>query len=169
MNDETFTIPKWAWAALVVVMLLVIGFLASPHDQAGHPILLLPDAKEVEDYRHSVSGWHERLRTLDAEMNTILSGKFGGDLLARSRKAQHVLETTIQLAQEIDQHSTPAAAIPTKEMALKTVSAYLDTARAILNWVSAPKTENLRAAQQRLKQARQALAELEKSEWIQHP
>lgn len=169
MNDEAFTIPKWAWAALAVVILLVTGFIASPHDQAGHPILLLPDAKEVEDYRHSVSSWHERMRTLDAEMNTLLSGKFGGDLLARSRKAQLALETTIQLAQEIDQRSIPTAAIPAKEMALKAASAYLDSARAILQWVSAPKTENLRAAQQSLKHARQALAELEKSEWIQHP
>lgn len=166
MNDETFTIPRWVWIGLAVLTLLALGVAVSPRDAASHPILLLPDAKAVEDYRDSAQNWHTRLKTLDAEIATILSGKFGNDLFAKSREAQRVTDAAIQLAQEIDRRNAPTAAIPAKSLLVKAASAYLDASRDMLQWVTAPKDENLAKARKSLNLARQALKELEQSEWI---
>ena len=166
MSQEPLIIPRWAWIALIVLALFGLGWFTSPHDQAGRPILLLPDAKAVEDYRASTASWHERLEALDTQIATILSGKFGSDLFSKSREAQKVMDAAIGLAQEIDRQDAPTAAIPAKTLLIQAASAYLDAARAMLQWVTASNDDNLAAAQNALGQARQSLGELEQSEWI---
>jgi|APHig6443717497_1056834.scaffolds.fasta_scaffold233875_1 hypothetical protein len=166
MTNDPLIVPKWVWVGLVVLALLGLGLFVSPRDQQNRPILLLPDAKAVEDYRNSISGWHERMQTLDSEITTILSGKFGSDLFSKSREAQKVMDSTIQLAQEIDRQDVPTAAIPAKSLLAQSASAYLNASRAMLQWVTASNEENLVEAQNTLEQARQTLKQLEQSEWI---
>jgi hypothetical protein len=166
MTSEQVVIPKWVWIGLLILILLGLGWLVSPQDPTNRPILLLPDAKAVEDYRNSISGWYERMQTLDTEIATILSGKFGSDLFSKSREAQKVMDATIQLAQEIDRQEVPTAAIPAKSLLIQSASAYLETSRAMLQWVTAPTEENLASAQNSLNQARQVRKRLEQSEWI---
>ncbi len=166
MNQEHLVISKWAWIGLVVLALLGLGWFISPRDQSNRPILLLPDAKAVEDYRASTVNWYERIKTLDTQIATILSGKFGHDLFSKSREAQKVTDAAIQLAQEIDRQDAPTAAIPAKRLLMQSASGYLDAARAMLLWVTAPNEENSSTAQKALDQARQSLEELEQSQWI---
>jgi len=166
MTNEQVVIPKWVWVGLLILALLGLGWLVSPRDSTERPILLLPDAKAVEDYRISVSGWHRQMQSLDAEITTILSGKFGSDLFSKSREAQKVMDSTIQLAQEIDRQDVPTAAIPAKSLLVQSASAYLNASRAMLQWVTASNEENLVEAQNSLEQARQTLKQLEQSEWI---
>lgn len=166
MTGEPVVIPKWVWIGLVLLAFLGIGVFTSPRDQANRPILLLPDAKAVEDYRNSVSNWHGRMRALDAEIATILSGKFGSDLFAKSREAQKVMDAAIRLAQEIDRREVPTAAHPARAMLIQSASAYLEAARAMLQWVTAPTEANLAQAELSLSRARSSLTELEQSEWI---
>ena len=106
------------------------------------------------------------MQTLDSEITTILSGKFGSDLFSKSREAQKVMDSTIQLAQEIDRQDVPTAAIPAKSLLAQSASAYLNASRAMLQWVTASNEENLVEAQNTLEQARQTLKQLEQSEWI---
>ena len=166
MSQEPLIIPRWAWIALIVLALFGLGWFTSPHDQAGRPILLLPDAKAVEDYRASTASWHERLEALDTQIATILSGKFGSDLFSKSREAQKVMDAAIGLAQEIDSRDAPTAAIPARSLLIRAASAYLEASQAMLEWVTASNDDNLSAAQNALGQARQSLEELEQSEWI---
>lgn len=166
MTGEQVVIPKWAWIGVLLLALLGLGWVVSPRDTANRPILLLPDAKAVEDYRVSVSNWHGRMKTLDAEMTTILSGKFGSDLFSKSREAQKVMEAAIQLAQEIERKNVPTAAIPAKSMLVQSASAHLTAARAMLQWVTASTDENLAVAQRSLEDARKTLEQLEQSEWM---
>ena len=166
MSSEPIVIPKWVWIGLALLALLGLGLLISPRDSASRPILLLPDAKAVEDYRVSIGDWHKQMQNLDAEITTILSGKFGSDLFSKSREAQKVMDSTIQLAQEIDRQDVPTAAIPAKSLLVQSASAYLSASRAMLQWVTAPNEENLAEAQNSLDRAKQSLEQLEQSEWI---
>jgi len=166
MTSEQVVIPKWGWVGLLILALLGLGWLISPRDSTNRPILLLPDAKAVEDYRISISDWHGRMQSLDANITTILSGKFGSDLFSKSREAQKVMDAAIQLAQEIDRQDVPTAAIPAKSLLAQSASTYLNASRAMLQWVTASNEENLVEAQNTLDQARQTLKQLEQSEWI---
>lgn len=168
MNNEKFVVPKWLWIAMIVLALFGLGVLVSPRDHAGRPILLLPDTKAVEDYRRSIADWHSQMSALDAQIASVLSGKFGNDLFSKSREAQKVMETAIGLAQEIDRQDVPTSAIPAKSLLIQSAAAYLDASRAMLDWVTAPTESNLAVARQKLESARNSIFELERSEWI-HP
>jgi hypothetical protein len=169
MKSAEIIIPRWFWIGLALLGLLGLGIFVSPYDQANHPILLLPDAKALEDYRQSISDWQARMQALDAQIATILSGQFGSDLFAKSREAQKVMDAAVSLAQEVDRQDVPTAAIPAKSLLIQSASAYLEAARTMLQWVTAPTEENLLSAQQALSAARQSRTELERSEWMSQP
>jgi hypothetical protein len=166
MNQEPVVIPRWAWISLVLLALFGLGWFISPRDPSNRPILLLPDAKAVEDYRVSTASWHNRMKTLDSQIATLLSGKFGDDLFSKSREAQKVMDAAIQLAKEIDRQEAPTAATPAKSLLIQAASDYLDATQAMVQWVTAPNEDNLSKSQQALAQARESLEELEQSEWI---
>jgi hypothetical protein len=166
MSSEPIMVPKWVWIGLLILGLLGLGLLISPKDSTNRPILLLPDAKAVEDYHISIEAWDKRMQSLDAEISTVLSGKFGSDLFTKSREAQKVVEETVQLAQEIDRKDVPTAAIPAKSLLVQSANAYLNASRVMLQWVTAPTDENMTDAQDALAQARKTLDQLEQSQWI---
>lgn len=166
MNPKSVLRSKWFWIGLALLAFLGLGWVISPRDPANHPILLLPNAKAVEDYRASIKNWREQMLVIDAEISTTLSGEFGTDLFTKSTVAQKAMDEAIQLVQEVDRSSTPTAAIPAKNLVLQAASAYLNASRAMLDWVTAPSDDNLIQAQQSLDLARAALSELEQSEWI---
>ena len=165
MKSE-IVIPKWVWITSMAVLLLGLGLVISPRDKNNHPLLLLPDVKAMEDYRRSLADWHTRFLELDGRITRLLSDNYGSDLFSQSSEGQIIQDETIQLMREIDQTSAPAAAVSARDMAIRTGSAYMDTSRALLSWVSAPTTANLDAAQQTLKAAQASLAELEASQWM---
>jgi hypothetical protein len=165
MKSE-IVIPKWAWITGVLVFLLGLGLLTSPRDKDHHPLLLLPDVKALEDYRRSLVDWHARFREIDGRMTRLLSDDYGGDLFSQSSEGQKIQNETIQLLQEIDQTSTPPAAISARDMALGAGSAYLEASRAMLSWISAPTATNLDLAQQSLDSAFTTLSKLEASQWM---
>ena len=165
MKSE-IVIPKWVWITSMALLLLGLGLVISPRDKNNHPLLLLPDVKAMEDYRRSLVDWNTRFLELNGRMTRLLSDNYGSDLFSQSSEGQIIQDQTIQLMREIDQTSTPAAAVSARDMAIRAGSAYLDTSRAILTWVSALTTANLDAAQQALKAAQASLSELEASQWM---
>ena len=159
-------IPKWAWIASLIVLLLGLGLIASPRDKNDHPMLLLPDVKAVEDYRRSLGSWHSRLLELDGRIARVLSNNYDGDLFSQSSEGQKILNETVQLLQEMDQTEAPSAAVPARNMVILAGSAYLDASKSMLTWISAPTLANLNAAQQVLKDARSTISALETSQWM---
>ncbi len=152
-------------AALVVVVALgVIGWLASPIDETGRPVLLLPDAKKVEDYRRQARSWADDLRLLDGQLATLLAGN--GDLLSQSREGQNAFEDCLAIAKDADVTEAPPALAGLRSMAINTSLAYLEASRSVLLWISAPKQENYDQAVLLVQAAREQLYELEASSWI---
>ena len=165
MKDEV-TVPKWTWISAILLFLFILGFIVSPRDRNNRPILLLPDVKSVVDYRGSIVSWHKRLKGLDARLARILSDDYRGDLFTQASEGQDILDGTLQLLNEIEQTPAPAAAAPARDLAVAGGTAYLNAARATLEWISAPTPANLDSAQQALAAARSAMSDLEASQWM---
>lgn len=149
---------------VAAVILGAIGFLASPLDANGRPLLLLPDVKKVEDYRSDARSWTAQMRTIDSQLSTLLADQ--GDLLSQSQSGQAIFEDSLNLAKGVDAAEAPAALVGLKTMLANTSLAYFDASRAALLWISAPKQENYDQAALLVQAARAQLSELEASSWI---
>jgi hypothetical protein len=165
VDDHTIHL-SWSWILLpLVLLLIVIGAFSSPRDTHGKPLLLLPDMKAVEDYCRSMSSAIAGMQLLDGEIAALLAGQ-NTDLFTQSRQAQAAFEHALRIAQEVDVQTAPPVLDSLRGSAASTASAYLDTARLALIWVSLPEEDNLTIAENSLSQAHQQLEMLEESKWL---
>lgn len=149
---------------IVAIVLGVVGWMASPVDADGRPLLLLPGVKKVEDYRRESRAWIEDMRLIDSQLTTVLSDQ--GDLLSQSQSGQNIFEKSLSVAKDIDAAESPAALVGFKSMLSNTSLAYFNASRAVLMWISAPKEKNYDQAVLLVQTARAQLSELEASSWI---
>jgi hypothetical protein len=152
-------------AGLLVAFLGVAGFISSPRDTAGHPILLLPDVMAVESYRSTVSAWVVEWRGLDKTMAGVLHTD-GTRLLATSQQAQQALDTATALAREVDATEAPAALLGLRDLSAQTAGDYAQASITAARWLSAPSSANLAAANAALAKAQKDRTSLEANAWI---
>jgi len=166
MNDRPIIRLSYRWLLPVLGLLFIgLGWLASPRDAQGHPLLLLPDVKAVEDYRRAATYNAAGLRLLDGEIAALLQGS-SPDLFTKSSQAQAAFEHALAIAQKIDVQSAPPALAGLREASAQTASTYLEASRLALRWVSLPQEPNRTAAEKELTQAQQELETLEESQWL---
>lgn len=151
---------------VLAVVFSAIGYFVSPHDEAGKPILLLPEVKQMESYRRSSLQWIEDFHSLDGQIATIAANQ-QGDLFSQSRQAQAALQLAVQLAQEIDRTIFPPSAVSLHEELVSTSLGYLEAARKMMIWVGAPEEPKRVQMDENLSLARQELETLEKSKWLE--
>ena len=152
-----------------VVVFAMIGGFASPLDENGKPVLLLPEVKSFEDYRRSGSGWLDQMAVLDSEISGVLSGENSGDLFTQSRQAQQMLQRAVNLAKELDQVNVPAAAAGIHDQMYRTAMTYLDTARLTMRWIGAPEEATRQQIGVKLEQARNGRNALKENQWLKQP
>ncbi len=150
----------------VVMAIGVLGYVVTPNDSDGHPLLLLPDVRNAQKYKWAVHRWVDDLHQLDGEIEQILQQE-NMDLLTNARQGQDAFEEAVKLLQEMDKTEVPPTAIGERNRLSAVAASYFDAANAALRWISAPTEENKLAAEDLLKSARLALLELEKdSAWM---
>lgn len=149
---------------LVVVVFGVVGWLVTPKDEKGQPILLLPDVKSVEDYRRKAKDWTEEFGLLDGRLAVLLSGN-SKSLYSQSRNSQELFSDYVKLAQKIENTEAPAALTGLKDMLANTSVAYLTACQSALVWVSNDSEENLVSTETLVNDAQQYMKELENSTW----
>ena len=165
MDDRAFHL-SWGWLLFpLAVFLPLVGAFSSPYNAQGRPILLLPDVKEVKDYREVMSSAASGMQLLDGEIAALLSGQ-NTDLFIQSRQAQAAFEHALRIVQEIDRQAVPPALVGLRGAVAGTASAYLEAARLALVWVSLPQESNRAAAETGLALARRQLKILEESKWL---
>ena len=150
----------------IAVLFTIIGAMVSPLDDQGKPVLLLPEVKEVEDYRQSAQTWISELTVLDGEITHIIATKQQGDLFSQSRSAQQTLQQAVELVQQVDRAKVPPIGMGLHEQLLSMTLSYLEAARSALQWVSAPDINNLDQAVQKLKDSRKMKSSLEENQWL---
>ena len=150
----------------IAVLFTILGAIVSPLDDQGKPVLLLPEVKEVEDYRRSAQKWISELTVLDGEIAHIIAAEQQGDLFSQSRSAQQTLQHAIELTQQVDRTRVPPIGMGLHAQMLATTLSYLEAARSALQWVSAPDKNNLDQAVQKLKDSRKMKSSLEDNQWL---
>lgn len=147
-----------------LVLFGVIGWMVTPKDEHGQPILLLPDVKNVEEYRKKAIGWTEDLQLLDGRLAVLLSGN-PQSLYTQSRNSQDLFADYVKITQEIENAESPAALTGLKDDLLNTATSYLNACQSALIWVSDPTNDNLVSTEAMAKEAKTLLKELEQSTW----
>lgn len=167
MNEtQEIHIPISTLVILALLVLLAIGGIASPRNEDGRPLLLLPDVKSVDEYRRLAREADKELRLVDGKITAILSGEVD-DLFGQTRRAQEAFEQILRISEELDRQEAPPALVGLKEDLNQTAMSYLEAARLTLRWLSIPNQVNGEQAQAKLAEARTSLTELEKSQWLQ--
>jgi hypothetical protein len=164
-HDEVI-IPIWVLIIPAVILLMGIGWAASPRDENGRPLLLLPDVKAVEEYRRLANHWRDELRLVDGEVALTLAGD-QTDLFGQSRQAQTTFEHSLRIVQEIDRHDAPATMAGLQEELKRVSQSYLEASRLAMRWLSLPEKGNHEQAQSKLAEARNTLNQLESSQWLE--
>lgn len=154
---------------LSLLVFSLIGYVVSPRDKDGLPILLLPEVKSFGDYQQSVKSWIVQINNLDSEISSVLTGTTQGDLFSQSHQTQTMLQHAVDLVKEIDQVKVPVAASGLHEQLYATALSYLETARLVMRWVGAPETATKEQINQKILQVRDMKSALEKSQWISQP
>jgi hypothetical protein len=166
MNEnQEIHIPLTLILSLVLLALLAIGGIASPRTDDGRPLLLLPDVKAMNDYRHLAREADKELRLVDGQISAVLSGNVD-DLFGQTRRAQAAFEQILSISEELDRGQAPPAMVGLREDLNHAAVGYLEAARLTLRWLSTPTQENQDLAQAKLAEARAGLTEVEKSQWL---
>ena len=166
MNEsQEIHIPVTTLVILALLVLLAIGGIASPRNEEGRPLLLLPDVKAVNDYRQLARDADKELRLVDGKIAATLGGNVD-DLFGQTRRAQEAFEHILRISEQLDQQDAPPALVGLKGDLNQTAMSYLEAARLTLRWLSTPTQENSEQAQAKLTEARTSLTELEKSQWL---
>ena len=167
MNEsQEIHIPVTTLVILALLVLLAIVGIASPRNEDGRPLLLLPDVKAVNDYRQLARDADKELRLVDGKIAATLGGNVD-DLFGQTRRAQEAFEHILRISEQLDQQDAPPALVGLKGDLNQTAMSYLEAARLTLRWLSTPTEENSEQAQVKLTEARTSLTELEKSQWLQ--
>lgn len=149
-------------AALIIFG--VVGWLVTPKDEKGQPILLLPDVKAVENYRRKAKDWTEEFGLLDGRLAVLLSGNTKS-LYSQSKSSQDLFADFVKLAKEVENAEAPVALTGLKDTLINTSYSYLSATQSALVWVSDPSAENLVSTETLVKDAQLLKSELENSTW----
>ena len=151
------------------IIFVAIGGFVSPRDNQGKPVLLLPEVKEIGNYRRSAKTWINKLVALDSDISGIISIDQQGDIFTQSRQAEQIFQDAVELVQEIDRSTVPPIGAGFHDQISNTSLAYLEAARTALQWVSDPEEVNHAASLQKLEQARNLRVQLETNPWLENP
>jgi hypothetical protein len=147
----------------------VIGGFVSPRDNQGKPVLLLPEVKEIENYRRLAKTWINKLVSLDSDISGVISVEQQGDIFTQSRQSEQIFQDAVELVQEIDRSTVPPIGAGFHDQLSNASLAYLEAARTALQWVSDPEAVNYDSSLQKLEQARNLRVQLEANPWLKNP
>lgn len=150
---------------LALIGLAVIGYFVSPRDGQGHPVLLLPEVRAIEQYRRQAAGWVDGWKNLDGNLHAVLEAK-DNNLLSLSHQVQSAFDEAITLAKNVDATESPSPLLGLHDLSMQTAIAYVDASIATARWLSAPSKKNRMDADQALMAAGEELSALHSNEWI---
>ena len=164
---------RWTGGVLAVLAVLVglytLGDYLTPRDAEGRPLILSPSVRAAETYRRAVLRWVDKMEEIDEGLESLLSqGEVTdpGQLYDLSHAVQVLVERAADVARDAIYTSAPPALIGLREQVQATAEAYFIATQDAALWVGAPQEENLRAALETLRRARELREELEASQWL---
>ena len=153
---------------LLVSILTLVGGTVTPVDADGDPLVLSPAYVATMRYLKATQGWLERLDQVDADLVGVMDG--GGNFYHQGRNAEKAFQATLAIAREVEQTQVPPSLMAMQSAFGECAGAYVQAARSVLIYVSAPSEENQQMVTQELKEARITLSkcrEMQEGMWPQ--
>jgi hypothetical protein len=141
-----------AAAFLFAVFLTLLGWTVTPVNAADEPLVLSPAYVATMRYLKTVQGWLEALQQVDANLTKTMQG--AGNLYRQGHDAETAFERTLAVAREMEQAKTPPSLMALQSAIEQSASAYVQAARSVLVYVSAPSEENQQVVTQGRETAR---------------
>lgn len=151
-----------------LLLLAVLGYVASPRTGDGRPVLLLPDVRAIELYRRATATWTADWRDIGETLAGLLDRQ-EAPLLDQSRTAQEAFAESVAVARRLESTEAPVALLGLHDQAMAVAAAHVDASTAVNRWLSGPSAENLSAAHEAVEQARTLLAALQANQWLAEP
>jgi hypothetical protein len=155
----------WLLAILVSGGVLVLGYLSSPLDDNGRPLLLTPRLAQIVAYQHDVHRWANQLRSNHSSLANILLRSDVG-LFEQDQEVNRLYGELFRIREEVDGTKVP----PTLESLHLTMQSALDESivavQATASWVGEPTTANHLQAEAALETASESLNHLLANPWV---
>lgn len=146
---------------IMVGLMMLLGRAVTPWND-GEPLVLSPDYVATVRYLRSVQNWIEQLEQVDADIARAMDGK--GNFYSQGRDTERAFDRALSIAREIDQTGGPPTLNVLQSLVRGTSIAYIETARAVMAYVSIPSEINRQNVDNLMAVAR---ADLEKSRKLQ--
>jgi len=137
-----------ALAALASVIALGTGWLDSPRDSGGHPLLLTRENLAIKRYLERAVQWSRTMGQAQQSLADVLPASGAahsapGNLYQHARIARETREQLAEIARQIASDDTPPALAGLHALARVASDAQSAYASAVLNAVAVPDTERL--------------------------
>jgi hypothetical protein len=155
----------WLLAMLVLIGVLVLGYLSSPLDDNGRPLLLTPRLARIVAYQRDIHRWAYQLRSIHNSLENILSRTDAG-LFEQDQEVNRLYGDLLRLREEVDGTKMP----PTLESLHLVMQSALEESSAAVqataSWVGEPVTDNHLQAETALETASESLNHLLTNPWV---
>ncbi len=156
------------WAIIATVILLgICGRTVTPVDGSGEPLVLSPAYVATVRYLQTAQQWVSRLEQVDIDLAAVMEEQ--GNFYQQGRNAERAFESAASIAREIAQAQTPPALAAVQETFAHCAAAYVQVARAVLVYVSAPTEENRQVVNQEMEVSRTTLEVCQEALWAMQP
>lgn len=136
----------------LIILLAILGSAVTPVDGSGQLLVLSPDYVATVRYLKAVQGWLDRLAQIDADLVEVMEEQ--GNIYTQGRDAERAFERALSVVREVEQGKAPPALASLRTALSQAASGYVQAARAVLLWVSAPSAENRQGVDEALDAAR---------------
>ncbi len=150
---------------LLCVGLVILGYLVSPNNDEGSPLLLSPRLAQMKRYQRQVQGWYIELSEIHHDIVTLAEDD-KGDLFVGSSLVNTIYGRLSTLENQMDQAVVPPTLINVHELILYTTQLHRETAMYLTLWMSEPTEPNLRALIASLDEASDALKRVYDNPWV---
>ena len=150
-------------AVVVAGILALVGRAVTPATSDGDILVLSPAYVATVRYLATAQERLDDLETVDEGLTGVLNAD-RGNIYTQGRDAEHAFSRALTAAREIERDQSPLSLATLQTALYNAGSAYVEAARATLQWVSAPSEENRQSADAALDAARE---ELETSRQLQ--
>jgi hypothetical protein len=144
-------------AVVVAGILVLVGRAVTPATSDGEILVLSPAYVATVRYLTTAQQRLDDLDAVDEDLTGVLDAD-RGNIYTQGRDAEHAFSRALNAAREIERDQSPLSLATLQTALYNAGSAYVEAARATLQWVSAPSEENRQSADAAREAARERLS-----------
>jgi hypothetical protein len=150
---------KIVFVVPLLLALIAVAFLGkkyTPLDPDGRPFILSPSVWKMEGYKRKVEGWLREMEKMEKGMKEVIEEGENVDpgfLYRASEKVTMLISDAQKLAEDVTYTQPPLPFASFHSSLSELTALYLEAAKGIANWLSAPNPDNRVKALESLKEA----------------